>query len=388
MKKIFIILFLISSSLLQGQDFTFSQFDLNMMYMNPALTGIEQDSRLLTNFRNQWNGLNENFNTNYIEFSLSLSNLTRRRLSAGELSASGGIFLIEDRTNTVFKSHNIGIVPIAIHSKLFRNMYLSTGISNTIRINSIDWNSLVFTDQLNDFNNNISVSNAQLPYYLNQKIWIDPSIGLVLTKHSNLNRKYSNTSFIGLSWHHFVNPIKSFYNNQSSVSTIPQKFILHAEHNGSITPSSKHPFKFWKLIYKHSKQGNKATQKDDVGLSVVLEKGLQLELGCFYRLARENNITEISLMNESVTPLIRIRMQIGRSTGLELSYSYDYTVSKLKNINTFSTNEISLNIYHHKRVRNTICPFQGDNKTNRKWDDIMLNKNGYQTKNRKRRAIW
>ena len=81
-------------------------------------------------------------------------------------------------------------------------------------------------------------------------------------------------------------------------------------------------------------------------------------------------------------------MQIGRNIGMELSYSYDYTLSRLGNINTFSTNEVSLNIYHFRSKRRSICPMQGDNKTNRKWGSILNNKNGYQTKNNKRRAIW
>ena len=73
---------------------------------------------------------------------------------------------------------------------------------------------IFFPDQINDFNNQIGVSNVQLPDNFNQTTWVDPSIGIILTRHSNMLNQAANTSFVGLSWHHFVPPIKSFYNNR------------------------------------------------------------------------------------------------------------------------------------------------------------------------------
>ena len=45
MKKVIIIFCSILSFQLNAQDVSFSQFDLNMLYMNPALAGFEQDKR-------------------------------------------------------------------------------------------------------------------------------------------------------------------------------------------------------------------------------------------------------------------------------------------------------------------------------------------------------
>ena len=101
MKKAIITLCCILSFQLNAQDVSFSQFDLNMLYMNPALAGFEQDYRILTARRNQWVGIVENFNSNIIEFNLS-ANLKKRRISGGEINWTGGIYFIEDRENTVF----------------------------------------------------------------------------------------------------------------------------------------------------------------------------------------------------------------------------------------------------------------------------------------------
>lgn len=373
----------------KAQDISYSQFDLNTMYTNPAFSSFEEDNRILSIFRNQWNGIAENFNSNYIEFGFSISDLKKRRISNGQLSASAGLFLNQDIYNNVFKTYEIGIVPVTIHSQLSRNYFLSTGISNTIRINSLDWNSLVFTDQINDFNNQIGVSNVQLPDNFNQTTWVDPSIGIILTRHSNMLNQAANTSFVGFSWHHFVPPIKSFYNNQNKISTIPQKIIIHGQYLSQFRLLSSNSLKFWKLSYQHIQQGSRAVVNDDIGLSLTMQNKLQLELGCFYSIGRQTiGSDQVRLMSESIIPMLRIRMQIGRNLGMELSYSYDFNVSKLNNTNTVATNEISLNIYHFKKKKSNICPFQGNDKTNRKWDDIMMNSNGYQIKNKKRRSIW
>jgi type IX secretion system PorP/SprF family membrane protein len=373
----------------KAQDISYSQFDLNTMYTNPAFSSFEEDNRILSIFRNQWNGFSENFNSNYIEFGFSISDLKKRRISSGQLSASAGLFLNQDVYNNVFKTYEFGIVPITIHSQISRNYFLSTGISNTIRINSLDWNNLVFTDQINDFNNQIAVSNVQLPDNFNQKTWLDPSIGIILTKHSNMINQAANTTFIGFSWHHFVSPIKSFYNNQNEISRIPQKIIIHGQYLSQFRLLSSNSLKFWKLSYQHTQQGSRAVVNDNIGLSLTMQNNLQLELGCFYKIGRQTiRNDQVRLMSESLIPMLRIRMQIGRRLGMELSYSYDFNVSKLNNTNTVSTNEISLNIYHFKKKKSNICPFQGNDKINKKWDDIMMNSNGYQINNKKRRSIW
>ena len=385
----FLVVALVLSFGTKAQDISYSQFDLNTMYTNPAFSSFEEDNRILSIFRNQWNGITENFNSNYIEFGFSISDLKKRRISNGQLSASAGLFLNQDIYNNVFKTYEIGIVPVTIHSQLSRNYFLSTGISNTIRINSLDWNSLVFTDQINDFNNQIGVSNVQLPDNFNQTTWVDPSIGIILTRHSNMLNQAANTSFVGFSWHHFVPPIKSFYNNQNEISTIPQKIIIHGQYLSQFRLLSSNSLKFWKISYQHIQQGSRAVVNDDIGLSLTMQNKLQLELGCFYSIGRQTIGSEqVRLMSESIIPMLRIRMQIGRNLGMELSYSYDFNVSKLNNTNTVATNEISLNIYHFKKKKSNICPFQGNDKTNRKWDDIMMNSNGYQIKNKKRRSIW
>ena len=370
MKKAIITFCCILSFQLNAQDVSFSQFDLNMLYMNPALAGFEQDCRILTARRNQWVGIAENFNSNIIEFNLS-ANLKKRKISGGEINWTGGIYFIEDRANTVFKSYNIGIVPWTFHFQLPKSMYISMGIQNTLRFNTLDWNNLVFTNQINDYNNNISAQNVELPAFYSQNSFLDPAFGFILTKHSNQNKKSSNTSFIGFAWHHLYPPIESFYNDQSNISKVPQKFTIHGQYLGSFNDVVTQSFNFWKVSYKHTKQGSNAIQKDDIGLSLSLANSIQLEGGVFYRVSRQikEGDNKASVMSESIIPMIRLRMGMGSNLGIELSYSYDYNFSKLNNINAVATNEIALNIYCFSS-KPRACPAQGEWGNNRKWKNI------------------
>ena len=388
MKKNILILLLLVSFNLKGQDVSFSQFDLNMLYMNPALAGYEQNFRILTTRRNQWVGISEAFNSNVIEFNLT-SNIKKRRISGGEINWTGGIYFIEDRANTVFKSYEIGLVPWTFHFQLPKSIYISMGLQNTLHFNTLDWNQLVFSDQINDYNNTVTSSNVALPAFYNQSSYLDPSFGFILTKHSALNKKSNNTSFIGFAWHHLYPPMQSFYNDQGEATTIPQKFTIHGQFIGSFNDVVTESFNFWKVSYKHTLQGSNSVQKDDIGLSLSFANNIQLEGGVFYRMSRQikEGENKVSLMSESIIPLIRIRMGIGNNMGMELSYSYDYNISRLNNINAVATNEISLNLYYFNS-KPTMCPAQGKWGNNRKWQNVMLNRKGYGMKHKKDRWIW
>ena len=69
MKKFLILIFCFIFDLTKAQDPSFSQFDLNMIYMNPAFSGYEGGFRSFSHSRNQWNTLNDNINTRIFEFS-------------------------------------------------------------------------------------------------------------------------------------------------------------------------------------------------------------------------------------------------------------------------------------------------------------------------------
>ena len=131
MKKIIFILCSIIYLNVFSQDYSFSQFDLNLMYSNPAFAGYEDNNRILFHRKNQWNGISENFNSNIIEFNLS-HELKRSGLGMGKITWAGGLYFIEDHENTVIKKYQLGIIPWSFHYQIPNNFFLSLALENII----------------------------------------------------------------------------------------------------------------------------------------------------------------------------------------------------------------------------------------------------------------
>jgi type IX secretion system PorP/SprF family membrane protein len=61
----FVVYFVLISTMQdsQAQDVQYSQFYASPLYLNPALTGASELTRIGINYRNQWPGLDQNFNS-------------------------------------------------------------------------------------------------------------------------------------------------------------------------------------------------------------------------------------------------------------------------------------------------------------------------------------
>ena len=190
-----------------------------------------------------------------------------------------------------------------------------------------------------------------------------------------------------MAFHHINEPIESFYNNQYASSKLPFKYTIHMEHMGMLPDYISKSVKYWKVFAKHERQGNNVTQKDEIGFTAAFANQVQLEPGFIYRIGRYNKSEDIKFMNESFIPMIRFRLMTSRSLGLEISYSYDYNISKLNYTNAGSTNEITLNFYFIKS-KPRVCPAQGKWGNNKKWENVMYNRGSYNRFNKKNKSIW
>jgi len=77
LKKIYLILIILSGNFLLAQDIHFSQFNLSYLNLNPALTGsFNGDYRFNQNFRNQWSSVSEPYRT--FSFSIEGKSLIKK----------------------------------------------------------------------------------------------------------------------------------------------------------------------------------------------------------------------------------------------------------------------------------------------------------------------
>ena len=383
-RLIFGILFICTTTF--AQDASFSQIDLNMMYMNPAFAGFDNNNRFLILRRNQWNGISEYFNSNIIEFNASKT-IKKRKIGGGEIGWSGGFYLIDQTENQVFKSYDVGVVPFSFHFQFKQNMFLSMALQNVMSFNRLNNYNLTFSDQLDGYGHYFEQTGAILPVNRTDDRFFDASVGFILTKHGRTLKNKGNMTLLGLAFHHLNEPIESFYNNQYASSKLPFKYTIHTEHIGMVPDFVSKSIKFWKVFAKHERQGNNITQKDEIGFTTAFANKIQLEVGGIYRLGRYSNEKKVKFQNESIIPIIRFRLMTSRNIGLEFSYSYDYTISKLNYTNAGSTNEISLNFYFIKS-KPRVCPAQGKWGNNKKWKDVIYNTGNYNRFNKKGKSNW
>ena len=384
MKKYIIILLLFSNLYSSGQDYAFSQFDLNMMYSNPAFAGFENNNRVLLHRRNQWMGISEKFNSNILEFNLS-KDVKTQGIAGGMISWAGGFYFIENHENTVLNTFNLGIIPWTFHFQLPYNTFISMGTQNVISYQTLDWDRLVFSDEIDELGPTGTPTSAVQPVYSDYTKWFDPSVGFILTKHSKFKTQSGQVTSLGFAMHHLNQAIESFYNNQTTSSSVPIKYTIHGEHIGVFPDFVSKTFKFWKVFGKHERQGEKTIQKNELGFTTTLANSFQIEAGTMYRIARYSYGDNQGFMSESVIPMVRMRLMAIGGVGLEISYSYDFNVSKLGNINTNATNEINLN-FHFLKSKPRTCPAQGKWGKNKKWENVFLNRGKYNRSNKSN--IW
>lgn len=367
MKKILVILLI---SLLAGnaycQDPSFSQFDLNMMYMNPAFVGYEKEYRVLIHRRNQWTGIAEKFNTNIIEVSPFYLHNDKKGLLARTSALALGFFLIEDHENKVFENMSIG-ASISYIAQISKRDYINFAIQPVYYTERLNWDELVFSDQWTDYGV-FQQSGAIPPNTFNYNIF-DVGAGALWTRHGKYRNNSDQILTIGVAGQHLANPIKSFYKNQNNTSKYPVKLTIHGQFITSIPDYILKSISFAKLMFRHQIH-LETFNKTELGGMLTLANKMQLEAGMVYRRA---STYDKKYMGESLVPIIRMRLASFGATGIEIGYSYDYTISKLRSENTYGTHEISLNLYFIGKNRPGVCPAIGEAPFNKKWEEVFDN---------------
>lgn len=205
---VFTITFLLISSF-QGftQDPHFSQYYANPLYLNPGLTGSTECGRINLNYRNQWPSLGNAF----VTYSASYDQ------SVPFISSGLGFTFVSDKTGdgSLSKNHISGYY--AYKLKISQTAMLSMGFQATYTQQSLDWNKLVFGDQINPGTGTTNPSTQETPPESMDISYLDFSTGAVFD--------YNNVFFAGVAVQHLTQPDDGFYNN--SDSKLPMRITLH-----------------------------------------------------------------------------------------------------------------------------------------------------------------
>jgi type IX secretion system PorP/SprF family membrane protein len=299
--------FIFCFALSQAQDPQFSQYYSAPLYLNPAFAGSSGCTRVVSNYRNQWFGLNQPYNT----FAFSVDhNIDKYNSGVGFqfLSDQVGKNGISTLDASLFYSYRIDFS---------KKHSLLAGLQAGIISKHLDILQLTFPDQFTDdgFLNNYSTdySNKRTRTY-----FANISTGVLY---------YSTHFWLGVSAYHLNQPNQTFFSSDGK-TRLPVKISLHSgykfllggEKTKSLTPT---------FLFKHQSSFNQL----DLGFFYTTKP---LFFGIWYR-----GIPFLKTV-ESYTNRDALVFQVGiRFERLNLGYSFDYTLSQLSNFSRGS-HEISL----------------------------------------------
>lgn len=311
-----IVLALLASQLIHGQDMQFSQYYATGSYLNPALVGVTNNTSAGLQYRDQWRKLGNHFTS---------------ALAHGEHlfeKANSGVGVLfhqsVEGSGKLTTQELSGIYSFRI--RLNDKRSLVPAIQGTYTTRSIDLSGLDFGDQYTS-------NGAELPtsesFKSDRTSFPDFSAGMMY---------YSPQVFMGVSAHHLTEPSQSII---EGTDTLKRKISAHGGFKIPFKDLGGEKESSMVLSTNYKFQG-KADQLD-LGVYFILEP---ITFGFWYRGLPIKTLADLK-NNESIVGMAGVQIK-----GIRVAYSYDHVISSLIN-NAGAVHEISLNyeFYIKKKVK-------------------------------------
>ncbi|MEM7162099.1 MAG: type IX secretion system membrane protein PorP/SprF [Bacteroidota bacterium] len=315
-KRILSIAIAIITISLNAQDQHFTQFYANPTYLNPAFAGHTAQSRLALNYRNQWPSIPGAF----VSYNFSYEQYVR------ELKSGFAIMGSRDQAGSGALSDNqLGLL-YSYEIRIQRDLYLRPGIQFSQVFRNVNYNRLVFGDQL------ITSNNSTVEIFPDRNTsYLDVGAGAML---------FGRYFWIGVAAHHINRPDESLLGMDESL--LPIKYSAHGGYRiptnrrvGSRTASA--------VVYAFNYKMQNEFDQLDLGFYYEFNP---MVFGVWYRGLPFVKSNESELINQDA-----IAIMIGYEfNDIKFGYSYDLTISPLL-ANSGGAHEISL-IYEFANPRN------------------------------------
>jgi type IX secretion system PorP/SprF family membrane protein len=329
MKKILTYSFLISiflglSDSILAQDPNFSMFYNNPTYYNPGMVAIGNGLTLRANTRSLWTPIPSKFNTSSVSVEAEAINKVGVGFQAYTDVAGEGFL----RTSGA----NFQYMYRPIESK---NFLLQIGFSAGLVNKYIDWNKLVFSDQLDEVHGVVQPSAFQNPQ-TRTVTYGDFASGFAIKfnaphkKSRQVFRKVMGT--LGGGFHHLTSPKDAFLGDNER---LPIKFVGHTNWNILINKVIYAPA----AIYERQNKFETFT----IGMNVINKPFF----AGFW--IRNQNYLFSGDNFDSFIATIGVQLNPKNTATYRIAYSFDMTLSRLKT-NSIGSHEVSLVIDLDNRV--------------------------------------
>lgn len=196
-------------SVVKAQDPEFSQFYANPLYLNPAMTGTAECARINLNYRNQWPSLTKAFITYNISYDQYISSA----------NSGFGVLVMNDRQGDGALNITMASLFYSYNLQVTDGLFIRFGVKGTYYQERLDWDKLVFADQIDPVDGSINPVSDQPPPEKSNISTMDFSAGAILN--------YYDKFIIGFAADHLTQPDISFYDNSSQ-----KLFMRYTAHGG------------------------------------------------------------------------------------------------------------------------------------------------------------
>lgn len=303
-------LFLLISVSTYAQDVIYSQFYAAPLQINPAFAGNTIAPHININYRNQWTSLKA-----YTTYSVGYS-----QFFEGINSGIGLILTSDSAGDGLYKTTRFGL-NYAYKLTVNRNLSLKMGIEASAVQTNLDWNSLIFLDQIDPINGPFDPGGAPFPTEEVApvdftKSYFDASAGFLA---------YGPVFYGGFSLKHLATPDDGLLGiNTNLYNGLPMRVSVHGGAQISLSSNKDKKSTFISPNVLFVKQGNFG----QVNGGAYLGFG-NFFAGAWYRHAFGNADAFIGLA--------------GFKMGFfKIGYSYDSTVSSLAGSNPGGTHEVAI----------------------------------------------
>lgn len=301
-----------------AQDPQYSQYYAAPLYMNPAMTGGELTGRVGFNYRNQWPGIDAKFTTFSAFYDTYLP----------DYNSGVGIMLMQDSEGaSKLRSTTVSAL-YSYELRIGNSAYFRPGFqASYIRREIGFYENLVFANQINSADPFGDIFPGMTVPGLG-----DPVNMLSLAVGGMF---FTENFWFGGAVHHLNQPNQSFLDG---ISPLPRKYSVHTGYRislgrGSMRRDFTHMYKerYFTPTVNYKRQG--LFEQLDLGGYFYLEP---IVIGVWYRGLPYKPVEEQSNRDAIVT-----MVGLNLLNGLNIGYSFDYTVSQL-GIQTGGAHELSL----------------------------------------------
>ncbi len=295
----------------KAQDPEFSQYYAAPLYLNPAFAGTTFDHRFMANYRNQWPTIAQGYVTSAFSYDYNLL----------QYNSGVGFMAVLDKAGSAGLKSNLFNFLYSYRLHVANKWVIAAGLNFGYAFRSIDFSKLLFGDQLQFDADGHAPSDDPTLYNLGMAHYFDFKAGMLA---------YNKSFWFGFAANHLNRPNRSLVNEES---TLPIKITVHGgvriplyrgrfknEHESVFSPS---------FVYK--RQGN--FDQLDIGASFLYDP---ISFGVWYRGIPILQNVKDNISQDAVVAILGFQFE-----KVEVSYSYDFTVSELGPISG-GAHEISL----------------------------------------------